>query len=45
MRRHYIGSTDELDRRLAGARALELELKRKKNPAVTIYLLQAGLST
>ncbi len=67
--RHYIGSTDDLGRRLeehkrgsnhttrrlggevrlvaqkqvatiAKARALEMDLKRKKNPKMAIFLLQ-----
>ncbi|MBA2432800.1 MAG: GIY-YIG nuclease family protein [Chthoniobacterales bacterium] len=69
--RHYIGSTENLERRLrehrhggthttarlgsdlelvasamlpciADARRLERELKRKKNPALAIYLLSAA---
>jgi putative endonuclease len=72
--RHYIGSTDDLSRRLAEhqrgsnhttrrlggdvklvasrqlstmakARALELQLKRKKNPQVAMFILQSSSST
>ena len=71
--RHYIGSTEDLQRRLAEhqrgsnhttrrlggevelvakrqlltmaeARALELQLKRKKNPQVAVFVLQSPLS-
>jgi len=69
--RHYIGSTDNLERRLiehrrgsihttrrlggevelvarkqmatiGEARALEMELKRKKNPQVAVFVLQSS---
>ncbi len=72
--RHYIGSTDDLPRRLeehrrgsnhttrrlggeielvasrevnsiTAARALEQQLKRKKNPHVAIFLLQSAHSS
>jgi putative endonuclease len=72
--RHYIGSTDDLSRRLAEhqrgsnhttrrlggevklvaskqlstmakARRLELQLKRKKNPQVAMFILQSSSST
>ena len=71
--RHYIGSTDDLQRRLAEhrrgsnhttrrlggeielvaerevatsakARALEMKLKRKKNPQIAIFVLQSSTS-
>jgi len=71
--RHYIGSTDDLERRLAEhrrgsnrttrrlggdvelvarkqvatiaeARALEMQLKRKKNPQIATFLLQSAYS-